>query len=345
VTDYAQLVAEIVAGLEHGAFEATWERHAAEDKKGVGTLLKMWWPTLDGMIGRSRRVSASMQVADGPPVARAVLSGEAGEAVVTLLFDDDGKITHVGVTDWPIVLGIRNVQIDCPGGSVPDVARLYSELLGMQLPPDHGPNWIVLAKDRRTKPALPFAGQAPNWRAPSWNDPDRPQQMHLELFVRDLSEATGIAERNGARQVDDDVWTDQAGHGIRFCPGDPSDAPAVIGRIVIDCFSPRALAPFYTELLGMNTRAEDTPDRVVVSHDDGRLPMLAFRHVPGHIAPRYPDPEHPQQMHMDITFEDYYGAQQLAEQLGAIRLPNPVGHPTVYADPAGHPFCLGFPGQ
>ena len=95
----------------------------------------------------------------------------------------------------------------------------------------------------------------------------------------------------------------------------------------------------------MSSREEDTPERVVISHEDGRLPMLAFRHVPEHIAPRYPDPEYPQQMHMDIKFDDYYGSQRLAEQLGAIRLDNPGGHPTVYADPAGHPFCLCFPGQ
>jgi hypothetical protein len=345
VTDYAQLVAEIVEGLERGEFETMWERHAAPKAQGKGAGLKSWWPTLDGMIGPSRHVTESMRVADTPPVARAVLSGEKGEAVVTLLFDEAGKITDIGVTDWPLVLGIGNIQIDCPGGSVPTIAKLYAELLGMWLPPEHGPNWVVIAKDRRTRPMLPFAGQAPNWRAPAWGDPDRPQQVHLELFVRDIPGAAGIAELHGATHVDEDVWADQAGHAIRLCPGEPGDAHAVIGRVVFDCFSPRSLAPFYEELLGMNARLEDTPERVVISHGDGRLPMLAFRHVPGHSAPRYPDPEYPQQMHMDIKFEDYYGSQHVAERLGAIRLPNPGGHATVYADPAGHPFCLCFPGQ
>ncbi len=346
MTDYAQLVAEIVEGLERGEFETVWERHAGEMSRGKSLAgLKSWWPTLDGMIGRSRRVTQSMQVADTPPVARAVLSGETGEAVVTLFFDEAGKITDIGVTDWPLVLGIGNIQIDCPGGTVPQVAKLYAELLGMPFPQDHEPNWVVIAKDRRTKPALPFAGQAPNWKAAAWGDPDRPQQMHFEIFVRDLSEAAGIAEKNSATLVDENVWTDQAGHAIRLIAGESGDAPGVIGRIVRDCFSPRTLAPFYEELLGMNARQEDTPERVVIAYDDGRLPMLAFRHVPEHSPPRYPDPEYPQQMHMDLKFEDSNAARQVAERLGAIRLSNPHGHPDVYADPAGHPFCLCFPGQ
>src|SRR5205814_729463 len=137
-----------------------------------------------------------------------------------------------------------------------------------------------------------------NWKAPSWGDPDRPQQVHLELFVGDISEAAGIAERHGATLVDENVWADQAGHAIRLFPGESGDVPGVIGRVVLDCFSPRSLAPFYGELLDMTPRLEDSPERLVISHEDGRLPTLAFWHVPGHTLPRYPDPEYPQQMHM-----------------------------------------------
>jgi hypothetical protein len=344
-TDYAQLAGEFVEGLERGEFETMWERHAGDVPGKDAARVRAWWPTLDGMIGRSRRVTQSMQIGDAPPVAQAVLSGETGEAVVRLLFDGSGKITDLGVTDWPLVLGIGNLQIDCPDGSVPVVSKLYAELLGIAMPSEQWPNWVVLAKDKLTKPALPFAGQAPDWRAASWTDLDRPQQVHLELFVRDLTEAAGIASSHGATVVDENVWLDQAGHAIRLIAGESGDAPAVIGRIVLDCDEPRALAAFYEELLGMRVREEDTPERVVITYEDGRLPMLAFRHVPAHSPPRYPDPAYPQQMHMDLKFEDYYGAQRLAERLGANRLPNPGGHPTVYADPAGHPFCLCFPGQ
>ena len=217
----------------------------------------------------------------------------------------------------------------------------------MRLPSEHGPNWVVLrANDDRTKPALPFAGQAPNWKPAAWDDPDRPQQVHLEVFVRDTGEAAGIVERNGAVRVEEDVWIDPAGHAIRLEPGEPGDAPGVIGHIVLDCSDPRVLAEFYRQLLGMETRVQDTAGRIVIADAD-RLPMLAFRRVSEHVAPRYPDPEYPQQMHMDITFEDSRRAKRLAEQLGAVRVSDPSGrgHPDIYADPAGHPFCLGFPGQ
>jgi hypothetical protein len=43
-------------------------------------------------------------------------------------------------------------------------------------------------------------------------------------------------------------------------------------------------------------------------------------------------------MHWDLSFVDE-GAIGLAEKLGAIRL-QPNGE--VFADPAGHPFCLGL---
>jgi hypothetical protein len=42
----------------------------------------------------------------------------------------------------------------------------------------------------------------------------------------------------------------------------------------------------------------------------------------------------------DLEFDDRQAAQRLAERLGAIRLPGQGGSCPVYADPAGHPFCL-----
>ena len=346
MTDHLQLVAEIVDAFERGDVETAWELHAAADVRFKASMIKGWWPALDGWIGPSRRVTQTIHVTDDPPTARAVLTGESGDAAVTMLFDEAGKVTHLGVADWPLILGIGNLQIDCPEGTVPKVATLYAELLGIPFPSQHEPNWIVLAKDRWTKPALPFAGQAPEWRAASWGDPDRPQQVHLEVFCRDVAEATQIVQRNGATRVDEDVWTDHAGHAIRLEVGESVDAPAVIGRIVLDCDDPGALAHFYEELLGMR-RVDDAAERVVIGYDEGRAPMLAFERVSRHVPPRWPDPAYPQQMHMDLKFEDSNAARRIAERLGATRLPQPVpwSHPDVYADPSGHPFCLCFPGQ
>jgi hypothetical protein len=90
----------------------------------------------------------------------------------------------------------------------------------------------------------------------------------------------------------------------------------------------------------MRTRTQDSPDRVVIAGDDGSAPMLAFQHSPGFQAPRWPDPAHPQQIHLDLDVEESTAARELAERLGAIRLPEMGGSCPVYADPAGHPFCL-----
>jgi hypothetical protein len=124
--------------------------------------------------------------------------------------------------------------------------------------------------------------------------------------------------------------------------------------VVIDCFSPRALAAFYARLLDMPRRELDTPERVVITRADGRLPALAFQHAQ-FPAPRWPDPAYPQQVHLDLrvltapdntsaddtSADDPHrrAAQDLASHLGAISLETYPAR-TVYADPAGHPFCL-----
>jgi Glyoxalase-like domain len=48
-------------------------------------------------------------------------------------------------------------------------------------------------------------------------------------------------------------------------------------------------------------------------------------------------------MHLDINVDDP-DAAGTAERLGDIRLPDQGGPCPVYADPAGHPFCLCSPG-
>jgi hypothetical protein len=71
--------------------------------------------------------------------------------------------------------------------------------------------------------------------------------------------------------------------------------------------------------------------------------MLAFQHAQCK-APRWPDPTYPQQIHLDLHFDDGEAAQELASRLGAIHLPKGGSCP-VYADPAAHPFCLCSAGQ
>lgn len=87
----------------------------------------------------------------------------------------------------------------------------------------------------------------------------------------------------------------------------------------------------------------DTPERVVIGRGDSLdhdvMTPLVFQQAQ-FPAPRWPDPAYPQQLHLDIWVTDSHQAQDLALRLGAIRLPDMGGSAPVFADPAGHPFCL-----
>ena len=111
----------------------------------------------------------------------------------------------------------------------------------------------------------------------------------------------------------------------------------VIGRlhhVVLDCRDPRAAAAFWSALLGLPvTYADD--DWVVVAASD-RSSGLAFQRSPDVVPPTWPDPQIPQQLHLDVMVDDVEAACAAAIALGA-EPRNGVG---VLVDPAGHPFCL-----
>ena len=112
----------------------------------------------------------------------------------------------------------------------------------------------------------------------------------------------------------------------------------MIGRchhVVLDCPDPQALADFYAELIGLPV-TYTSDDFVVVSRDDTSS-GFAFQRAPDHQPPRWPDPAYPQQMHLDVMVDDLEVAHSRVLEIGARPLP---GGDHVYADPAGHPFCL-----
>ncbi|MGC4805229.1 VOC family protein [Micromonospora sp. DT233] len=110
---------------------------------------------------------------------------------------------------------------------------------------------------------------------------------------------------------------------------------------VIDCPDPRALAAFYAELLGLPLIEEESDDEwVTLGGSPGHHPRLAFQRAPDLRPPAWPDPERPQQLHLDVTVEDIEAAERAALALGARRLPGEGEGFRVYADPVGHPFCL-----
>jgi hypothetical protein len=265
---------------------------------------------------------------------------------------------------------IWNVQISCPGGDryereAGTLAVLYGELLGMSRYRDDGTEvgygYIKIARPDGKLPQIGFesddSGSEP---APRWPDPEYPQQMHLDITVADLDAAEAVAVSNGATRLadcgDHRVFADTVGHPFCLYAADEASAHGSaqgrIARIVFECFSPRALAEFYQDLLDMRRRVVDTPRRVVISGEPRRLqitddagnsrdlppdphaPTLAFQHAQFPAA-RWPDPRHPAQMHLDLGFDERDAALARMEHLGAIRLSD-----SVYADPAAHPYCV-----
>jgi catechol 2,3-dioxygenase-like lactoylglutathione lyase family enzyme len=112
----------------------------------------------------------------------------------------------------------------------------------------------------------------------------------------------------------------------------------MIGRlhhVVIDCPDPSALAAFYSDLIGLPVTYR-SDDFVVIARNDTSS-GVAFQLAPDHRPPQWPDPDRPQQMHFDVMVDDLDAAEPRVLALGARRL---FGGDHVYADPAGHPFCL-----
>jgi catechol 2,3-dioxygenase-like lactoylglutathione lyase family enzyme len=115
-------------------------------------------------------------------------------------------------------------------------------------------------------------------------------------------------------------------------------ALAKLGVVVLDCPDPRALADFYADVLGGTV--EDEGDWVDLKLPDGQ--SLAFQAAPGFVPPKWPAPDHSQQFHLDLDVEDLDAAEKGVLALGAKPLDTEDRSRTfrVYADPAGHPFCL-----
>lgn len=111
---------------------------------------------------------------------------------------------------------------------------------------------------------------------------------------------------------------------------------ARLHHVVLDCPDPTALAGFYSALLGQPV-TYTSDDFVIVAQDD-TTSGLAFALAPGHRAPTWPDTSVPQQVHLDVMVESVADATPDVLALGATKLDGDGDG--VFADPAGHPFCL-----
>ena len=135
-----------------------------------------------------------------------------------------------------------------------------------------------------------------------------------------------------------------------------ADSHPRIQQVVLDTTDARGLAEFYRKLFGLEYRESDVPppagepdprgeDWLVLRNPNG--PQLAFQQTEGVRPSPWPDPEVPQMFHLDTvvsTREDLEVQRQRALDLGAtLRLDRTDDEDEplyVFADPAGHPFCI-----
>jgi hypothetical protein len=120
----------------------------------------------------------------------------------------------------------------------------------------------------------------------------------------------------------------------------------VIGKlqcVVLDCPDVLELARFYQLLLGGAVNEPDrrwaVSDDFATLHTESGL-VFAFQRVKDHRAPRWPDSAYPQQFHLDLDVPDLDRAQEQILDFGATLLHVDTRGWRIFADPAGHPFCL-----
>jgi catechol 2,3-dioxygenase-like lactoylglutathione lyase family enzyme len=124
---------------------------------------------------------------------------------------------------------------------------------------------------------------------------------------------------------------------------------------VVDTTNARQLAEFYRELLGLRYRPGDEPPADGTSDDADWLVLvdtqgvrkLAFQQVDSLPRATWPAPDVPMQLHLDFTVPSASELERQRERalaLGAEILLDRTDDPGeplyVFADLAGHPFCI-----
>ena len=226
------------------------------------------------------------------------------------------------------------VALDAP--DIDKLASFYAELTGWQIV-GKDPDWIII----RSADGQEVAFQAaPDHIAPQWPGQERPQQFHLDLLVDGYQAAAERAVGLGAtRLAEGPTWVtlaDPAGHPFDLCQRDGVGPAMELYAPTIDAPDAAALAHFYAELLGM-TITYQGPEGALIS-GDGKNVM--FQQISGYNPPRWPDPAHPQQAHLDVIVDDLDAGEARALELGATRMDGGAETFRVFTDPAGHPFCL-----
>lgn len=116
-----------------------------------------------------------------------------------------------------------------------------------------------------------------------------------------------------------------------------------LSGVTLDCPDARQLADFYAAITGGTVTFANESWAIL----DGPGGHIEFQTVPNHQPPRWPDPTSPIQMHLDFYVEDRASTEARVLSAGATKYdvqPN-SDHCSVFADPAGHAFCLSTWGK
>ena len=112
--------------------------------------------------------------------------------------------------------------------------------------------------------------------------------------------------------------------------------------VVFDAADLLTESAFWAGLLDGHVFTDETFHSVIDAAGEWRIGVQL---APNHVPPDWPDGA-PQQVHIDLHVENAQEAHEQATSLGARLLQADdldadEGH-QVYADPAGHPFCIGW---
>lgn len=126
-------------------------------------------------------------------------------------------------------------------------------------------------------------------------------------------------------------------------------------QTALDTTDVRGLAEFYRGLLGLQYRPGDEPptdgapddaDWLVLTDAEG-VRRLAFQQVEELTRTTWPSPQVPMQLHLDLCVPDEEELERQRERALALgaevildRSDDEEEALYVFADPAGHPFCI-----
>ena len=107
--------------------------------------------------------------------------------------------------------------LDCPDAGT--LGQFYGEILGWKVEARDG--WADIKPEDGSN-CISFQ-QVTDYKAPTWPSQDVPQQLHLDVMVRDLDEAEAEVLKIGATKPEHQpgtsfrVFLDPAGHPFCLC--------------------------------------------------------------------------------------------------------------------------------